>query len=174
MTRVSVAFEDVGPETLAQIFAILGASPLDIPVTVDGKPLNPNGNTDAPLQVDWDAETARRFVDGLTVQAFKVLSLVTDGNGAVSLDDAITTLGLKSGKALGGVMSSFGHNIRLLQKDGRLPPDTRVVERDDETRQFHAVVPGRVLRLLTTAVARRTRLDATRSNGNGPRAVSAA
>jgi hypothetical protein len=169
MTRVSVAFEDVEPGALAQIFTILGITPNDIAATLDGQSVKISAPP-STQPTGWDAEAAALFVNGLTSQAFKALQLVCEHNGTVSLDMIIESIGLKNGKALGGVMSSFGHNIRLLVRSGHLPVDVgRVVERNEETRQFNSLVPPRVLRLLTTAVNRRARVEA----GRGPEAVAA-
>lgn len=168
MTQVQITINDAEPAALAKILKTLGLDPKGPNVTVSAVGAPPGTNGDA-----WNPEVARMFVDGLRENAFKTLMMVCENGGVANMDDVMAALGLKGphrGKALGGVMSSVGHNLRALAETGHLPEDTRVVERDEESREFRAVVPKRVLNLLYTACRRRQRFE----EGRGVAVVGAA
>lgn len=158
MTRMTIEIEDADPATLAKISKMLGVSPKNIKVSAVSQRSSPSNGDGGQ---DWTSETARMLVEGLKTRAFTVLSLLCEHDGVVSLDACMEALELDDGKALGGVMSSVGHNISRLVDQGLLPEGTTIMVRDEETREFRATVSRRVLGLLSTAVNRRARTSMT-------------
>ncbi|MCY7299206.1 MAG: hypothetical protein LH616_08350 [Ilumatobacteraceae bacterium] len=150
---MSITIEGADAADLAKISKILGLSPRNIKVST-GAFAAPG--SDGP---DWTPETARQFVDGLKRGAFTVVGMLCENDGIVGLDEVMNELGLDSGKALGGVMSSVGHNISRLVDAGLLPEGTTIMLRDEEAHQFLATVNRRVLNLISTAVNRRARIQ---------------
>lgn len=105
----------------------------------------------------WDKDAGMTFINGLTPDAFKVVQYLVDHDGVASIDDLLRDLGVKSGKALGGIRSSFGHGLNALRSAGREDLHPLVI-RDIHSREFR--LDPRSHKIINRAVRERAKSEA--------------